>query len=95
MSRPILIDLGDGPCEHCAACKPAHCDQCGGPVGSYENMGTAGFQSPKPHHWHLRPVEGVTGRQSVYQSLCLSCYRAAYSAAYPGQTLPASPRELT
>ncbi len=95
MSRPILIDLGDGPCEHCAASRLFHCDSCHEPIGSYENMGGHGFQSPKPHHWHLRPVEGVSGRQSVHRSLCLECYRKDFVAVYPNEPVPVAPRLLT
>jgi len=95
MARPVLIDPADGPCEICAARGPGRCDSCDAPVGEFEHMAGRGFQSPVPDHWHLRPVEGIAGRQAVYAELCLACYRKAFAAKYPGHPLPPAPRQLS
>lgn len=95
MPRPVLIDPADGPCEICAGHRPGVCARCGERVGVYENMAGSGFQSPAPDHWHLRPVEGVSGRQAVYAEVCLECYRKAFAVTYPGHPFPPAPRRLS
>lgn len=95
MSRPVLIDPADGPCEICASWvqteRPRKCNRCGGGIGIYENMRGAGFTNPKPHHFHLVPVVGIPGREAIHEELCLSCYHEAFREAYPDAELPVVP----
>lgn len=93
--RPTIIDENDGPCEICAAQRPGCCDYCGldGKLkdgglmcgvqsDNTKHVGNRGFQSPKPSHFHLLPIEGVNGRRSYWAELCYNCYRAEYKAVY-------------
>ncbi len=98
VKRPELRDEQDGPCDLCAPwlSRPrGTCHRCNDPIGIYENMGGAGFQSPRPHHFHLEPILDVIGRRPVFEELCLDCYREAWHAAYPGEPYPPAPRQLT
>lgn len=98
MSRPILIDQADGPCEICADRVTANekagrrlCTRCGAGFLNYQNMGGNGFQSVKPHHYHLEPVEGTMGRRCVWDELCHECHVRDRQEAYPGIPVPALP----
>ena len=86
--RPILIDQADGACELCAVHKSGTCDHCGEKIISGEWMAGNGYQSPKPHHFHIKPVLGLQGREAVFSELCLGCYRLAHKEAYPDLELP-------
>jgi len=100
--RPILIDPADGPCEICAGWEAGRakagrptCQRCGGAVLPFQNMGGNGFQSVKPHHWHLELVGDTSGRRGKYQELCHDCYQADHKAAYPNLPVPQLPLVLT
>jgi hypothetical protein len=81
--RPVLIDLNDGPCEMCAAHKQGICDHCGKKIDPRDpNMGVNGYQSVKASHFHLRPVEGLPGREGRHAELCYECHRADRLAVY-------------
>lgn len=85
--RPILIDSQDGPCEICAAHQPSVCDQCGGPYNPHlpAEMRAAGYQSPRPTHYHLVMILGTPGRKSHYAELCRSCYIGEWTRVYPNE----------
>lgn len=99
--RPILIDPADGPCDICAgwdakraaAGRPV-CQRCGSGIPAFQNMGGNGFQSVRPHHWHLEQVGDTAGRRAKYQELCHECYLADHKAAYPDVPPPQLPMVL-
>jgi hypothetical protein len=92
--RPTLIDEGaDGPCEICASWRALNqfrpagkrlCEQCMGPLPVLPELEGHGYRSAAPHHFHIRPVGGVTGRECVWQELCFACFLATWRAAHPG-----------
>lgn len=91
-TRPVLIDPVDGPCPICEGYKKRGkkgehlCDKCGKPVkGHDENMGENGYQSVKPTHFHLVPVEGLGGRRAVFAEVCKKCYDKERQAVYPSE----------
>lgn len=95
--RPVLVDEADGPCEICAdwaARKRTeagrHCDACGVAIPVLLNMFGNGYDSVRPHHFHLRGIgpSGTPGRAAVHRELCTDCYRLDFAAAYPGATVP-------
>lgn len=88
--RPVLIDERDGPCELCASRKRQFCAECGIAIPVYENMGGNGFQSVMPDHFHLRPIEGLSGREAKFKELCLACYQAHRKQVYPNERLSGS-----
>jgi len=104
MTRPVLIDERDGACEICAKWrdkpapsehdKPAstlrRCNECDNDIPQYLNMAGSGFQSPGPHHYHLRGVLGINGRESIFSELCVECYLDAFKDKYPKSPLPDS-----
>jgi len=95
MVRPVLIDEQDGACEICAGWREnttagRSCNACGDTLEQYLNMQGNGFQSPVPHHFHLRPVLGVNGRESIFAEYCVDCYLDAFKEKYPKAPLPDS-----
>lgn len=94
MSRPLLIDPADGPCEICSAwaARPrGTCTRCGGPILPFQNMGGNGFQGVFPDHYHLEPIGDVMGRHGRYAELCHECYLTDHAAAYPDVPPPQLP----
>jgi len=90
MDRPIIVDLQDGPCDICEDFQniPQLCKTCR--VEALPEVGGGkGYQSPKPHHYHLRKVEGIAGKVCVFSEACRECYRTLFRAAYPETPLPA------
>ena len=63
------------------------CDQCGQTIPPYPEV-PSGYMGPDTHHWHLSPVMGIAGRESVRQVLCRPCYLAARAIAYPDAAVP-------
>ena len=101
MSRPILIDPADGPCEICSARAEARgkagkpiCHRCGDSFHAFQNMGGNGFQSVKPDHFHLEMVGEASGRRCQWAELCHVCYLAEHKAVYPDAEIPKLPMVL-
>jgi len=93
MTRPVLIDEADGKCEICTKWSAGNesgkcCNSCAGAVASGENMAGNGYQSPRADHYHLKSVLGLNGREAIFSELCLECYRAAFTEAYPEIEVP-------
>lgn len=85
--RPILIDEKDGICELCAKHDDGQCDVCGGSLTTKDpSMGTSGYQSVLPTHFHLEMVGGeggkAPGRNGKYAELCYKCHRADRKRVY-------------
>ena len=87
--RPAIIDENDGPCEVCSSQVRGTCNKCGrkdlhcGIHNDHtKHLDGAGFQSPKPSHYHLVPVEGVNGRRAHWAELCYNCYKGEYVEVY-------------
>lgn len=83
-----LIDVRFAPCEICGKHVAGHCDGCGAAIPVLENMGGAGYQSPKPSHEHLKALGTLAAKEVAYDELCPACYRAAHEKAYPGAVCP-------
>lgn len=95
MARPVLIDEADGKCEICSSWGEKEgnsklCSNCKTVIPDMLNMSNNGYQSPKPDHYHLKPVLGLNGREAVFSELCADCYLDKFSEAYPEAELPAS-----
>lgn len=95
MNRPTLIDEQDGKCPICSGwdelkVNGKHCADCKQLIPDMLNMGSNGYESPKPDHFHLRPVMGISGRESMMAELCADCYLVRFSEAYPENDLPPS-----
>lgn len=99
MTRPIIIDERDGACEICAdwRTKPegfegnAHfCNKCKEQLPQMLNMQGNGYLSPRPDHFHLRPVLGINGREALYAELCADCYLDIFKEVNPNAPLPES-----
>lgn len=83
LTRPIIIDPSDGPCEICAAHKAGVCDRCEKKIKAKDpSMGASGYQSVKPSHFHLRQIEGIQGKAGFHDELCYECHRADRLAVY-------------
>ena len=88
--RPLIIDENDGPCEICAAKTNGVCGLCGRDKDlmcgvhsdNTKNVESGGFQSPRPSHYHLTPIDGINGRRAYWAELCYKCYQAEYKAVY-------------
>lgn len=91
MSRPIKIDLADGPCPHCAEASALAakrcCADCKQPIPVYPGMGGAGYESATVH-FHLGDILGRQTWLGVNRELCRPCYLIDYAKQFPGAALP-------
>lgn len=54
-----------------------------------KHMGSAGFRSVKPSHYHLWIGESAAaGKEAQWDELCINCYREDYMRAYPKAKKP-------
>jgi hypothetical protein len=84
-SRPIIIDVNDGPCELCAAQQAGVCYHCRVPIPNYENMNGSGYQSIRPTHYHIEmnmAISTLPIRRSFPVELCRECYRREWTYVY-------------
>lgn len=94
MARPLLIDLADGACEICQEWNTLNsgteffCVKCKAKIPNMTNMDKRGYQSPKPHHFHLKPIGGIQGREAAFLEVCVDCYRELFKEAYPDSPVP-------
>ena len=92
--RPLKIDLADGPCPHCAQHgrqdeSGAHlCDRCSAAIPVYCEMFGNGYQSRRPHHFHMTTLDGKAHWEPHNQELCRDCYRADFAAVHPDLEVP-------
>jgi hypothetical protein len=99
------VDEADGVCVFCEQWKAfgpvsregrlvCQCHRCKETIKRYQNMNGAGFTAIRPHHWHIRPVGEVLGREGICETLCAGCYLKEYADCYPDSPLPQLPDEL-
>lgn len=83
LTRPVIIDPADGPCEICEAHRAGLCDRCEKKIKPQDaSMGSSGYQSVRPSHFHLKQIEGIQGKAGFFDELCYACHRQDRLNAY-------------